>query len=149
MSRVHLTQYLTFDITISEHFSFQPLPEFAIEENVICFWEDEQASFIIAADEQPPYPSHDQHWQELGNSLTKEFGQLSIAEEGTYSTQDDVPVSYKIYRAGEGDEASSLIYHLISNKRASYWVIGSLLFCAEPDAVNPIIMALMETAKLK
>ena len=149
MSRVHLTQYLSFDITISEHFSFQPLPEFAIEENVICFWDAEQANFIISADEQPAYATHEEHWQELGASLAKEFGPISVTEEGTYTTDNDVPVSYKLFRTGEGDDTSTLIYHLISNKRASYWVIASLLFCAEPEGVNPIIMELMATARVQ
>lgn len=149
MSRVPFARWLTVDISLSDNFSFQPLPEFGIDENVICFWEDEQVSFTIAVDEQPPHGNHDAHWAELDAALTNEFGRITVVESDSYTTESDVPVSFKRYRAGEGDEASTLIYHLISNKKAAYWVIGSLVFCSDGEAVNNIIMALMETAKLK
>lgn len=149
MSRVSFAQWLTVDISISDNFSFQPLPEFGIEENVVCFWEDEQVSFTIALDEQPPHASHDEHWAELETALEKEFGTVTVLQNDVYATEADVPVSYKLYQAGEGDEASLLIYHLISHKKAAYWIIGSPIFCTDAPAINDIIIALMETAKLK
>ena len=149
MSRVSFAQWLTVDISISDNFSFQPLPEFGIEENVVCFWEDEQVSFTVAIDEQPPHTNHDEHWAELESALNKEFGAVTVLQSDVYATEKDVPISYKVFLAGEGDESSHLIYHLISNKKAAYWIIGSPIFCTDAAAINDIIIALMETAKLK
>lgn len=149
IKRVNIAQYLSLDISISDHFSFQPLPELGIEEDVICFWEDEQVSFTLAVDEQKPHKTHDEHWAELDHSLHNEFEDLEITQSGTYTTHKEVPVSYKVYKAGEPNDSSLLIYHLISHPKASYWVIGSLLFCSEPECVNDIVIALMETAKLR
>ncbi|WP_053980294.1 hypothetical protein [Marinagarivorans algicola] len=148
-NRVNIAQYLSLDTSISDHFSFQNLPELGIEENVICFWEGDQVSFTVAIDEQPPFKTHDEHWAVLDSSLTSEFDHIETIDSNTYTTNKNVPVSYKVYRAGEPDDSSLLIYHLISHPKASYWVIGSLLFCSEPECVNDIIIALMETAKLR
>lgn len=147
--RVNLAQFLSLDLSISEHFSFQPLPELGIDENVICFWEDEQVSFTLAVDEQPPHASHKEHWAELDAALQQEFDTLEIVETDTYTTHKDEPVSYKVYKVGNDADSSLMIYHLISHPKCSYWVIGSLLFCTEPQSVNEIVKALMETAKLR
>ena len=149
MSRVNLAKWLSVDLSISDQFSFQALPEFGIEEGVVCFWEDDQVSFLVGVDEQPVYAAHAAHWAELQESLGKEFGELEVLESDIYAAEDEIPVSYKLYGAGKGDDKSTLIYHLISGKKASYWVIASLIFCTDAEAVNSLVITLLETAKIK
>ncbi len=148
MSKVQIAQHLFIDQEISDQFSFQPLPELGIEESVVCFWEEEQVSFILSVDEQPAFSSHQEHWTLLQDSLKKEFGSLKVKEQGEYESEYGSTVSFHTYEAGTGDDQSLLIYHLISNGKVSYWIVGTLLFCSDSEAVNPIIMSVLETAKM-
>lgn len=149
MTRVNLTEKLSVDISISDQLSFQPLPELGIEEAVVCFWENEQVSFILSLDEQPAFKSHDEHWALLEDSLEKEFGSLQKKASGIYETEASDKISYTIYDADNNDSGSLLIYHLISNGKISYWIIGTLLFCSDSSSASDIIISLLETATLK
>ena len=145
--QTNLSAHLSADISILPNFSFQPLPELGIEESVVCFWEDEQVSFILSLDEQTALANHQAHWQLITESITKEFGNIQVTEEGEYQTDQEVTVSFKLFDAGA--DTAPMIYHLISNGKVAYWVIGSLLFCSDEQAVNQLIIALLETATLR
>lgn len=150
MNKVHLEKKLIVGLPDALDLTFQMIPEFSEDQELICSWDGDDISYFLTADDQPGGYEHSHYWASIENTLrgSSSDNKVKTMKTGTYNTDDGTEISYRIYKHTQMGEEDIQIYHLINNQNIAYWVITTLLSVGDIFKVNNEIISILKTAEL-
>ncbi len=105
--------------------TFQILEEYDENEKVLMGWDDEELAYLISLDEQPGGIKNSKYWEGIERELknNSENKKLTILNEGSYLSDKEMEITYKIFSWQEEGEIVVFMHNLIKNDKVAYWVM--------------------------
>jgi len=90
-------------------------------------------------------------WKRLEAKLSDRSYQRDVRQirQGQFTTQEGVPVSYRLYKYSDGTRWHRQLYFLIRNQKRAYWVYWVTVPSVDMSTVLPLAKLLMTRARIR
>lgn len=149
MERVKLEKYISIDFPVGIDATYQNLPHLGIEDFVLCRWSGDELSYIVTADDQPGGMLDSDYWLGIDRAMDMSTAQIKIIKSGSYRTDKNENITYRVYRDSTPGEESTQIFHLLINDAVAYWVVIAMYNYEDVFLVNAEIISIMKSARIE
>lgn len=76
-------------------------------------------------------------------------GDLRLVQQGHFTTEQSLPVHYRVYRYSDGKRWRQQLYFLVRNQNRAYWVYWVAVPPVDMDTVLPLARFLMTRVRIR